>query len=341
MKLLIVKLTSMGDLIQALPAVTDVRNARPDVYIDWVVDEAFAEIPQWHPAIHTVIKTAHRRWKDNLVKTLRLGELTQFWHQLRACQYDVVIDAQTNLKSAVVTAFCKGPKHGPDKASVREYPAHWAYNHHYAIAVDQLAIDRWRELFAKVLAYPLPQTAPDFGLGGIDWPKPENLTTDPYLVAVTNASWDNKYWVDQHWRELITLAGQAGFQVLLTCGSDEEFRRSSIIAKGLKNAQVLAKSTLTEMAATLKGSSGAICMDTGLAHLSAALDVPTVTLYGPTDPDLIGATGRRSQHVVAAGFECIPCYRRECVVPGYRGTALCSLIILARCFPIHMRRVSS
>ncbi len=107
--------------------------------------------------------------------------------------------------------------------------------------------------------------------------------------------------------------------MLLSCGSSREFERSAAIADGLDNARALPKKSLTEMAAILRQSEGAICMDTGLAHVSAALDVPTVTLYGPTDPGLIGATGNRSGHIVATGYDCIPCYRRECVVPGYRG----------------------
>ena len=319
MNVLIVKLTSMGDLIQALPAVTDAARARPDATFDWVVDEAFAEIPRWHPAIRGVIETAHRRWRNDFLTTLRQGELPAFWRRLRERRYDAVIDAQTNLKSAVVTALTRGPKHGPDRATAREYPAHWAYRHRYSIPLNQLAIDRWRQLFSRVLDYPLPATPPDFGIGNVAWPASARIPDRPYLVAVTNASWENKYWLDGHWRELIARAGEEGYRVLLTCGSDLEYRRSSAIAAGLENAEVLPKLTLTEMAAILKNGSGAICMDTGLAHMAAALDIPTVTLYGPTDPALIGATGRQSTHIVATGYDCIPCYRRDCVVPGYRG----------------------
>ena len=320
MQVLIVKLTSMGDLIQALPAVTDAAAARPEVRFDWVVDEAFAEIPAWHPAVGRIIETAHRRWRSNLPTILFDGQLGAFLGKLRSTRYDAVIDAQTNLKSALVTALCRGPKHGPDRASAREYPAHWAYRHRYAIPVGQLAIERWRQLFAMVLDYPLPRTAPDFGLAGTAWPDTPNEFRRPYIVAVTNASWDNKYWLDSHWRTLIGIAARQGFEVVLTSGSELEYERSRRIADGLGNARVLARRPLTDMAAILRGSRGAICMDTGLAHLAAALGVPTVTLYGPTDPALIGATGPRSRHIVATGYDCIPCYRRICAVPGYRGT---------------------
>ncbi len=314
---LVVKLTSMGDLVQALPALSDAARAVPGITFDWVVDEAFAEVPQWHPAVRRVIRTAHRRWRQS--GFLGGGELKGFLRQLRGQRYDAVIDTQTNLKSALVTLLARGPKHGPDRATVREKPAHWAYHHRHAIPVRQLAIERWRQLYARVLGYPLPGTPPDFGLAHGRWPEPPGLPERPFLVFVTNASWDNKYWTVDHWRWMVHRAGAEGCQVLLTWGSQVERERTEALAAGLENARVLPRMGLTELAGVLVKSRGAICMDTGLAHVAAALGVPTVTLYGPTDPTLIGATGSHSRHVVASGFPCIPCYRRDCRVPGYRG----------------------
>lgn len=319
MKVLIVKLTSMGDLVQALPAVTDASRALPDLSFDWVVDEVFAEVPAWHPAVNKIINTAHRRWREGFLQSLRQGELKAFMQSLRAENYDLVIDAQTNLKSAFVTAFTRGPKHGPDKHSVREYPAHWAYRHHYPVAKDQLAVDRWRQMFADILGYQRPDTAPDFGIEDYPWPQLDWLPEQPYLVFVANASWPTKNWTVAHWRQLIARAGDQGFQVLLPWGSQAERQLTEPLAEGFEHARVLPKLSLSEVGSLLLCSAGAISMDTGLAHISAALDVPTVTLYGPTDAGLIGATGRRSVHVIADGFDCIPCYRRECRTGDYRG----------------------
>ncbi len=328
MRVLVVKLTSMGDLVQALPALSDAHQMRPDIIFDWVVDESFAEVPGWHPAVDRIIKTAHRRWKSKLLHTATRGQLQSFIGELRQYRYDAVIDAQSNLKSAVVTALARGPKHGLDRHSVREFSAHWAYRHHYAIPKEQLAIARWRQLFAQTLHYALPDTPPDFGLAINAWPAVDKKsaadkksTSDKkYIVAVPNASWDNKYWSDSHWREVIATARASGLDVLLTSGSEKEQQRCAQIADGLDNARVLPRMTLTEVAAILLKSAGAICMDTGLAHVAAALNIPTLTLYGPTDPNLIGATGANSHHLLASGYDCIPCYRRECSVIGYRGT---------------------
>src|SRR5690606_24901558 len=86
-----------------------------------------------------------------------------------------------------------------------------------------------------------------------------------------------------------------------------------------KHVRVLPHLNLSQLAGVMQRSAGAVCNDTGLAHIAAALDVPTVTLYGPTDPALIGATGRYSQHMTTQGFACTPCYRRHCDWQGYRG----------------------
>lgn len=321
MRVLLVKLSSMGDLVQTLPAISDAVNALPGITFDWVVDEAFAEVPSWHPAVQQVIRSAHRRWRRNLWSSGRGGELKSFWRQLRAQRYDLVLDAQTSLKSAVVTRMARGPKMGPDKHSVHEYGAHWAYNRRVAVGQDLHAIDRWRLLFARGLGYPLPDSAPDFGLTGVNWPQ-HSVTSRPYLVAVTNASWPSKCLPDSVWRELIAKAAGQGMDVLLPWGAAAERERAERIAQGLDNAIVLPRLGLTELAGILNSAEGAVCNDTGLAHIAAALGRPCVTAYGPTDPNLIAAIGPRSVHLAAQGnpdFACAPCYKRQCHYRTYRG----------------------
>ncbi|MGK2915532.1 MAG: D-glycero-beta-D-manno-heptose-7-phosphate kinase, partial [Porticoccaceae bacterium] len=320
MDVLIVKLTSMGDLVQALPALTDASRARPGLRFDWVVDEVFAEIPRWHPAIRDVFTTAHRRWRDGFLKALSGNELRAFLRRVRQREYGAVIDAQTNLKSALVTRLTRGKKYGPDHHSVREWGAHLAYSRRFPIAKDQLAIERWRQLFAAALDYPLPHTPADFGLAGKAWPEPNvDLPQEPFLVFVHNASWPNKGWSELFWRRLIERAQWAGYEVVLPWGTAAEAAQAQRLAEGHAGVRVLPRLSLTALAAVFLRSSGAVCVDTGLAHVSAALDVPTVTLYGATDPRLIGATGYNSTHLVADGYPCVPCYRRRCDVPGYSG----------------------
>ena len=320
MNVLIVKLTSMGDLVQALPALSDAQKVYPDIKFDWAVDESFAEIPQWHLAVRRTLTTAHRRWRAQLLQVWKKGELGAFVKDLRSTHYDAVIDAQTNWKSALVTRLARGIKHGPDSRSVSEWVAHLAYGKRYSITRDQLAIDRWRQLFAQALNYPLPTTAPDFGLASKQWPKvPLGLPVSPYLVFVQNASWPNKRWSDEHWSQLIEQAGEQGYQVLLPWGSAGEKAQAEKISGAYLHCAVLPRLSLGELAGVLVDSAGAVCVDTGLAHVAAALDVPTVTLYGATDPHLIGATGARTRHLLATDFDCIPCYKQRCDTTDYSG----------------------
>jgi len=320
MRVLIVKLSSMGDLVQALPAITDAARAIPGIQFDWAVDESFAEIPKWHPAINTIYKTAHRRWRKNLWSVIRSGELKRFYKALNETEYDLVIDAQTNIKSAVVTALSSGLKCGPDKNSVREYGAHWAYKKHFAVAKDQLAINRWRSMFSQILDYDLPTTPIDFGLDNVVWQEPAVvLPTKPFLVFVHNASWVTKQWDDSNWHDLLIRAKLEGFQVVLPWGSAEEKAQAENLAEKHDHASVLPRLSLTDIGAVFKRSAGAVCMDTGLAHIGAALNVPMVTLYGPTDPALIGAYGDHSAHIYDKVFPCMPCYKKQCAVEGYVG----------------------
>ncbi len=320
MKVLLVKLTSMGDLVQALPALSDAQKAYPDISFDWAVDESFAEIPHWHSAVQRTLTTAHRRWRANLRQVWKNGELGRFVKDLRSTHYDVVIDGQTNWKSALVTRLARGIKHGPDSHSVSEWVAHLAYRHRHGVSRDQLAVDRWRQLFSQALDYPLPTTPPDFGLSSRQWPQaPFELPASPFLVFVQNASWPNKRWADDHWCELIERAGEQGYEVLLPWGSPDEKAQAESIASSFPHCQVLPRLSLGELAGVLVTSAGAVCVDTGLAHVAAALDVPTVTLYGATDPHLIGATGERVCHVQTVGFDCSPCYKQHCETAGYKG----------------------
>jgi heptosyltransferase-1 len=189
------------------------------------------------------------------------------------------------------------------------------------VAREQLAITRWRQLLAAVLDYPLPATAPDFGLSGRLWPEPPIAGTAPLLTFVTNATWPTKHWPDEHWCDLLAQAVRRGYRVALPWGSAPERERAERLARAQPGVAVPPRMTLAEVAGLLARSTAAVSVDTGLAHLAAALGRPTLTLYGPTDPRLIAATGPRAEPLPATGQPCIPCRRRECRVNDYRGPA--------------------
>lgn len=303
----------MGDLIHALPALSDARQAYPDIQFDWVIDESFAEVAGWHPAVNKVITSAHRRWKRNIGQVLSQGELKQFYQDLHAQDYDYIFDAQNNIKSAVITRLASSKATGLDADSAREWPAHWAYQQHIKVNKHQHAVNRMRQLFAQALNYNCPDSRANYGidrqtLASVAFELPKR-----YLVFVHLASWPTKLWPQQHWQKLITLANDDGYEVLLPSGSQDEYTRSQQLAEANHQVHALAPMALSQVATILLNSQGAVCCDTGLAHMAAALDVPALTLYGPTDTHLIGTYGLNQKHIASKDFTCMPCYKQTCI----------------------------
>ena len=316
MRALLVKLTSMGDLIHTLPAITDAQKANPDLSFDWVADEGFHEVALWHPAVNQVIKSAHRRWKNDIVGSWKSGELHKFYRELHQYPYDIVLDAQNNIKSAVITRLASNKAHGLDKQSVREAFSHLAYKHHYSLSKDLHAVTRLRQYFAKVFRYNMPDTEPDYAIDTSTLPKPTLDLPEKFVVFVHLASWTTKLWPTDNWARAIEKALAAGYDVVMPSGSDEEVRRGQELAKGSSRVVALPRLSLSEVAWIINQAQGIVSCDTGLCHMAAALDKPTVSFYGPTNVELVGAMGSKQAHIVAREFSCAPCYKRKCTYQG-------------------------
>ncbi|WKL54496.1 lipopolysaccharide heptosyltransferase I [Pseudomonas kielensis] len=315
MRVLLIKTSSLGDVIHALPALTDAARAIPGIQFDWVVEEGFAEIPTWHPAVGKVIPVAIRRWRKNLWQTIKSGEFKRFKQNLQATKYDLVIDAQGLLKSALLTRYVRAPVAGLDKHSAREPLAAHFYSRRLAVARGQHAVERLRQLFAVALGYDLPKGLGDYGLNVerlVELPR-----KNPYVLFLHGTTWDTKHWPEAYWRELAERMGHLGMAVKLPWGSPAEKARAERIAQGLRNAEVLPRLNLAGVAKVLAGAQACVAVDTGLGHLAAALDVPTVSLFGPTNPGLTGAYGRSQVHM-ASDFSCAPCLQKKCT---YQPTA--------------------
>ncbi|AWH88682.1 lipopolysaccharide heptosyltransferase RfaC [Limnobaculum parvum] len=297
MKVLIVKTSSMGDVLHTLPALTDAQNAIPNIQFDWVVEEGFAQIPRWHNAVNQVIPVAIRRWRKSWFSADTRKERAAFITQLQDRHYDAVIDAQGLIKSAfLITRKAKGTKHGQDRHSAREPLASWFYDVKHPIPKNQHAVERTRQLFALSLGYPMPDKKGDYGIAQ------HFLTTLPadvntYLVFLHATTRDDKHWPEQHWRELIALTTESGLKIKLPWGAPHEHERAKRLAKGFQHVEVLPKLSLKEIANVLVGAKAVVSVDTGLSHLTAALDRPNITLYGPTDPRLIGGYGKNQLSV--------------------------------------------
>jgi heptosyltransferase-1 len=298
LKVLLVKTSSLGDVIHTLPALTDAQRAIPGISFDWVVEEGFAEIPSWHPAVGQVIPVAIRRWRKSLLETLRSGEWQRFTERLAGQRYDLVIDAQGLLKSAWLTRYAKAPVAGLDRDSAREPWAARFYDRRYAVPREQHALERVRQLFARALGYDLPAGLGDYGL---DRNRLQLPSDEPYLLFLHGTTWPSKHWPEPYWRELAERMSAQGWAIRLPWGNAEEQARAERITAGLANVRVLPKLNLAGVAGVIAGARACVAVDTGLGHLAAALDVPTVSLYGPTLPGRVGAYGRDQVHLCASG----------------------------------------
>jgi len=303
MRVLLIKMSSMGDVFHTFPALTDAQQAIPGLVVDWIVEESFAEIPAWHPVVDRVLPINLRQWRKQPFAKHTRREVREFFQQVNQNQYDLVIDAQGLLKSAWVIqkiTATKQHKVGLDWASAREKLASLFYGQKMSVAKDQHAITRLRELFAKALNYPIPSTPINYGLNHQAWLPLDNLKKQNYVVCLHGTTWATKYWPEDHWQALISKLNQQGCQVVLPWGNAEEQARSQRLTTSVTEQQAWCPSKplkLNEMARLLKHASAVVSVDTGLSHVAAALDLPLVVLYRVTDPKLVGAQGQTVTHL--------------------------------------------
>lgn len=294
---LLVKMSSLGDVVHALPAVSDA--AAQGWTFDWVVEEAFADIPALHPAVKQVLPIAWRRWRKSLLTSR--AEMRGFKQALQAQEYSVIIDSQGLLKSAAVAGLAQGPTIGFSLRTARESWSAFAYRQRVLVPQQQHAIVRQRQLFAAALGYPLP-SSPALGV---------DRTREPVrqVFLLHGTTWASKHWPDMMWAELIRLVKADGYEAMVTWGDDNERARAEHLAQF--GATVLPRVSIAELADRLSASALVVTVDSGLGHLSAALGVPTIGLYGATDGELTGCHGANAINLQGTAH-CAPCLRKTC-----------------------------
>ncbi len=305
---LLVKMSSLGDVVHALPAVTDA--AEQGITFDWVVEEGFAPVAALHPGVRAVLPVAWRRWRKNLAASREA--MQRFWQRLREERYDVVLDSQGLIKSAAVSRMASGVvRAGFSRDCAREGASAWIHNKSVYVPRDLHAIDRQRRLFASVFGYEQPQGM-SYGIG-----RQSQIDTRTVLV-LHGTTWQSKHFPESSWREIVTAARQDGFAVYVAHGTSEEERRAGQLQS--VGANVLPRMALGELIEKMAAMAVIIGVDSGLAHIAAALDRPVIGLYGPTDPTLTGIRGRHVQNLVST-LSCAPCRKDVCSHPDRR-TAL-------------------
>jgi len=299
MKVLIIKLTSMGDLMHALPALTEASNAFTDISFDWVVDENFSEVPKWHPNVKKVITTNHREWRKQFFSSSSRLAFKNLIKDINHSEYDFVIDMQNNIKSAFVSYLCKQNITGMDYKSVREFPAQLSYSTQFNVPKNLHAVTRQNKLLAKALNYEENIKISNYGISKNNFLDPKLNLPSKFAVLVQNASWPSKQWPVNKWQKLINCLDQLDIYTFLPSGNATELERAKEIASCSEKAIALELMSLNEIAFLIDKADFSVCSDTGLAHLSAVVGTPSITLYGPTDVKLIGTYGENQEHIIA------------------------------------------
>ncbi|WP_338620055.1 lipopolysaccharide heptosyltransferase I [Paludibacterium sp. THUN1379] len=286
MNVLIVRTSSMGDLIHTWPAITELVKHYPNLRLSWLAEENFADIARLHPAVQTVFPFAWRRWRKQICSPSTWREMRQLKQALQSVQWDLVIDSQGLLKSAIPARLSGGPLAGYDWQSVREPLASLLYNKRFRVSRQQSAVERNRALFSSAFGYAV-QGSPVFGI--LPGERPAWLPAGRYAMLLHATSRASKEWPESCWQALAQrLQQQYGLAVVYPWGNETERQRAERLASGADYAMAAPRMTLEQAAAALGHAAAVVGVDTGLSHLANALDVPLVALYTDTDPALTG-----------------------------------------------------
>ena len=280
--ILLVRTSSLGDVIQNLPVVTDIMRYVTAPEIDWVVEEAFAAIPALHPGVRRIIPVATRRWRKGLASQAVWSDFSAFRRHLQETTYDVVLDTQGLIKSGFIAWLARGTRYGYDRHSAWEPLATLSYDRTFPVSPHLHAVVRNRSLAAQAFGY-TASDAVDYGIA-TPFLVPAWLASGPYAVLLHATSRRDKAWPVASWVELGKNLDSRGIRCVLPGGSEAELEAARALAAAIPNAIAPDVMPLAAVAALLAHASVVVGVDTGLTHLAAALDAPVVGLYCATEP---------------------------------------------------------
>jgi 3-deoxy-D-manno-octulosonic-acid transferase/heptosyltransferase-1 len=323
MKILIVKLSAIGDVLHTLPALTALRRHYPDAQIDWLVEDSAADLVQGHTALNKVLVWRRREF----AKLLRVGKLfaavrlfLSLLLSLRDTRYDLIIDFQALLKSSLWIFLARGRrKAGFGQGMEHSENSHFFLNERIpAVSMEIHALDRGLRLL-QALGIPDSQVLCDLTIGEEDERAAEQLLVEngvrldqPFIAINPVAKWPTKLWAAERFRELAERLLNDGSQVVFT-GSKEDRPLIDEIACTLGSPVVRldGRTSLKVLAAVYRSASLVVTTDTGPMHLGAAVGTPVVALFGPTAPWRTGPYGE-GHVVLRAGVSCSPCFSKSC-----------------------------
>ncbi len=321
MKVLIVKVSALGDVIHTLPVLAYLHSACPEVEIDWLIEEGFASVLDGHPLIRKVIPLQTKRWRRLSLFTM-LRELWLFFAQLRQCRYDLVFDLQGNSKSGLFTFISRGgAKYGFDRHQVREWPNLLTTRHHVALSDDDHHVAQ-RSLAIVRAAFPDGTDLRSAGPLHVTAAAQEvveqqlqqlELLHRPLVVLHYGTTWQTKLWSLENWQHLASQLVDDGEVIpLLTWGNDEEFKAVTVISEATAGQAIIwPRGSLPELVALLDRVSLVVGCDTGPIHIAAALGTPTVSLFRVTDATRNAPVGSIHRSLQTP-MNCAGCLLKQC-----------------------------
>jgi heptosyltransferase-1 len=282
MRILVIRLSALGDIVHALPALTDLRRALPEAHIDFAVDERFVDVARLHGGVNQVVSIPLKRWKRHLGSTATWRELGQTLSALRRERYDLVLDLHGLNKSALVALAARtAVRIGPDPRFCGEWLGPKIYHRFCTTQGSITPVPRMRAFVADALGQ-TSQAAASYGLRHA-WQGPSS----EQVLLIHSTSATAKLWPDPHWVALGQMLIDRGLHPLLPWGSPSERERSERLAQAMgAAARVAPQKTILEWTAHFSQTRMVVGVDTGLTHLAAACAVPCIAIFCATGANL-------------------------------------------------------
>jgi lipopolysaccharide heptosyltransferase I len=339
-RILLIKLSAVGDVVHTIPVLNKLRRRYPSARIDWLVTPAIAELIRHHPAVSDVVLFTRQDWSTPWRPGWpALGRVAKLVGELRRARYELIIDMHGQFRTAFFTLAAGAPvRIGFDRpraqvwsASGRTFPAEarkhawkgareasWiAYTHRIAVpTLDVHAVDRYLSIGPMLglddgpadFAFPVPPAA----AARVDALLREHgiAAGAGVLLCAPGTNWETKHWSAERFAEVARHFLTRGWRLVLIGAERERAVCARVAAAAPGTVDLCGQTTLTELAALVRRSGGCVTNDSGPMHMAVALDRPVVSIFGPTDALWIGPYGRPDA-VLRADLPCAPCYLRQ------------------------------
>jgi len=316
-RILIIKPSSLGDIVHALPVLSDLRATWPDAHIAWLVGNSFAPLLEGHPLLDEIILFDRKRYGRMWRSPSASLAFWRFVHRVRQHRFDLVLDLQGLIRSGLMSFF-SGARRRLGFSNARE-GAWMFYTHHVRAPRALHAVDR-NLRFLDGLGIRHDEPAFPLGLRDDEHAAAHTLLSntagnplDEFTAVIPGARWQSKRWSPERIADLIDAIHADGLPqcVLLGAPGEREFTDRVVKACRSDVVDLVGRTTLRQLAAVIDLANRVVCHDSGPMHIAAALNKPTVAIFGPTNPDRTGPYSPAAT-VVTHPLECAPCYRRIC-----------------------------